>query len=193
MFVTSLTKWLKKQVKNTLFSRKTINTTSANSNTSQKDVQSNILHYNSIFDCPIWNYTQAIEKNDSRYLYILLDYSKLPEKKIDDVLNKLFWEYMDERGYDEKFKLAYELRVQIAEYEFEQAKGADNHIQIRLLKDELQDLFKGKKQKLSEQLAILSKFMGNGTILNPKTLTVFNYLGIEKIFIENGKELTTKR
>ena len=186
MFVTSLTKWLKKQVKNTLFTRKTKSITSANSNTSQKDVLSNISHYNSIFDCPIWNYTQAIEKNDSRYLYILLDYSKLPEKPLDHILDKLFWEYMDEKGYDEKFKLAYDLRVQIAEYEFEQAQGVDKGIQIKMLNDELKDLFKGKKQKLSEQLAILSKFMGYQ--LNPKQITVYDFLGIEKLFIENGKD-----
>jgi hypothetical protein len=189
MFVTSLTKWLKKQVKNTLFSRKMKSTTSVNSNLSQKGVQSNILHYNSIYDCPIWNYNQAIEKNDSRYLYNTLDYSKLPDKKIDHVLDKLFWEYMDEKGYDEKFKLAYDLRVQIAEYEFEQAQGTDKHIQIKMLNDDLRDLYKGKKQKLSEQLAILSKFMGYQ--LNPKQITVYDFLGIEKLFIDYGKEKST--
>lgn len=191
MFALSLTKWLKKQVKSTLFTRKMKSTISANSDMSQKDAQSNISHYNSITDCPIWNYNQAIEKNDSRYLYMLYDYSKLPEKKINEVLDRLFWEYMDEKGYDEQFKLAYDLKIRIADLEFQQACGVDKTIQITIAKQDLEGLYKGKKQRLSEQLAILSKFMGYQ--LDPKKITVYDFLGIEKMFIEHGKELTTKR
>jgi hypothetical protein len=162
------------------------NTTTAGLNMSQKDVQSNTLpHYNSINDCPIWNYNQAIEKNDSRYLYILTDYSKLPEKALDKLLDTLWWQYLDEKGFDVKFKLAYDYKIQIAELEFEQAQGMNRTVELVMARQELKDLFKGKTQKLSEQIAILSKFMGYQ--LDPKKITVYDFIGIENLFIEHGK------
>ena len=191
MFVNWLIKWLKKPVKSLRFIRKTKNTTFAKSDISQKGVQSNILHYESIMDCPIWNYNQAIEKGDSRYLYILPNYNKLPDKKLDNVLDRMWWEYLDEKGIDSNFKLAYDLKIRIAELEFQQACGINKTVQITLAKQDLESLFKGKRQSLSEQIAILSKYQGYQ--LNPKTVTVYEFLGIEKNFIEYGKKLTTKR
>lgn len=186
MFVNWLKKWHWKQVKNMLFTRKMKSTTSAKSSTFQQVAQSNISHHNTIFDCPIWNYNMAIEKKDSRYLYILTDYSKLPEKKLDDILDAMWWAYMDEKGIDSNFKLAYDLKIRIAELEFQKACGLDKTIQIAIAKQDLEGMFKGKKQKLSEQLAILSKFMGYQ--LNPKVVTVYDFIGIENLFIESNKK-----
>jgi len=186
MFAKLLKRWQNSKIRNMLFTHKTKNTTSASSNLSQKVAASNILHYQSITDCPIWNYNSAIEKNDSRYLYILTDYSKLPEKRLDSLLDKLWWEYLDEKGIDVKFKLAYDYKIQIAELEFEQAQGMDRRVEIAMAKDNLKDLFRHKSQKLSEQIGILSKFMGY--TLNPRILTVFEFIGIENNFIESNKK-----
>lgn len=190
MFAKWQIKWQNLKARNMQSSRKTENTISRQSNTSRKDALFNISHYKTIYDCPKWNFEKAIELKDSRYLYILDNYSELKGKALDETLENIWWEYLEEKGIDSNFRLAYDLKIKIADLEFQQACGMNKKVQIEMAKTDLKGMFNHKKQPLSEQVAILSKFMGYQ--IDIKKVSVFDYVGIEKLYNKHV-EATTKR
>ena len=61
--------------------------------------------YNTIDDCPIWNWMKCMDHNDFRYLLKLKDYNNLPDydpKVLSDLFDKLNTEKLDELGYSKE-------------------------------------------------------------------------------------------
>lgn len=129
----------------------------------------------------MWNFRKIIETADTRYLYVLeSDY----QSKIYPDANKwhdLFWDYLKAKGIDFKFKLRLELKAKLAILENEETfEGKKNNVKIEMTKLKLESLSKDiVKSSDLENDAILSKFIGFQ--INPKTTTVSQYIGYEKL------------
>lgn len=145
-------------------------------------------YYKTIYDCPIWNYFKTIETGDSRYLYRIYNEKNKP---LDKVFDDIFWQYQEETGLDNNFKMAIEYRAKIAELrlkELETGKNQEAFIaRYETYLDELKP--KGNKQSLSTKLAILRKWYGQPI---PLSTTLFEYIGIEKLYIEHAKTTVNK-
>ena len=60
--------------------------------------------YDNIDDCPFWNYKRAVMRNDSRYFYVLDDYTNLPEglPNIDHIFEKFYLDKIDKIGLSDE-------------------------------------------------------------------------------------------
>lgn len=132
----------------------------------------------------MWNFRQVINTGDTRYLYILKDYYELPKEYPDQIKwYDIFWDYIDKKGIEYNFKLRIELQTKLAILENEQIfEDKKNNVKIEMTKLKLETLAK-EVQKGSdiENDAILSKYLGFQ--VNPKTTTVSQYIGYEKLLI----------
>jgi hypothetical protein len=137
----------------------------------------------------MWNFRKVINKGDTRYLYKLQDYDKLPEFYIpSEDWDNIFWEYVEAKGIDYNFKLRLEIQAKIAILESEKVfEGKPNHTKIEIEKLKLKDLQKKVKKNTDlENDAILGKFMGFP--INPKITTVSQYIGFENLLKEYTKQ-----
>lgn len=185
--------WLKnKQILkklSTLFIRKKIKRTRiTEANLSQSEHQSNLLLYRSINEMPMYNFRQIINTGDTRYLYKLENYYDLPQEYPDpEKWDDIFWEYIEAKGLDQKFRLRLELKAKLVVLENEQIfQGKKNQTKISIVQLKLDELKKGAiKSNDLENDAILSKYLG--FVINPMTTTVSQYIGFEKLLKESNK------
>jgi hypothetical protein len=179
----------------TFTKKKTKVTDTIKQNLSQKEAQSNLRQYQGIEDLPMDNFRKIIKTGDTRYLYILDNYTVLPEKNINaSVFEDIFWEYIEAKGIDQNFKLRLEIKAKIAILENEELfENKKNYTRIELEKAKLKDLEKKTKKNADiENDAILSKFIGFQ--INPKTTTVLQYIGYENLLTEaNNKNDSNNR
>ena len=156
---------------------------------SLKEVINNYELYRSIEDLPMWNFRKIISEGDTRYLYKLKDYFKLPKKYPDYIKwDDIFWEYIEAKGIEFNFKLRLELKAKLAILENEEIfEGKKNGVKIMMVNERLKSLQKDTKKNTDlENDAVLSKYLG--FLINPKTTTVSQYIGFEKLLIESSKE-----
>jgi hypothetical protein len=152
---------------------------------SYQQEQKELKYYKSIYDCPIWNYHRVLNTGDTRYLYILTDYEKLPKKHLNNVFDDIFWQYQEEAGLDDNLKSIIEYKAKIAELEYEEIeKGIGNKAKISYYQRMIDGYKSKQNDSLSKRLAILSKYMGQ--MISPKT-TLFEYIGIEKLYTDYAK------
>jgi hypothetical protein len=143
-------------------------------------------YFDSIYNCPLINYDKVIQTGDSRYLYDRKNWGNLPDERLDLVFDKIFWEYQEEKGLEENFKLSIEYKAKIEELKYrEVTEGKGYKPQIARYETMLAGLRpKTKQQGISEKLAILSKYMGYQ--ISPE-ITLIEYIGIEKLYLEYAK------
>lgn len=164
-------------------------TESIKKNSYQQEPQFSLRLYRGVDDCKMWNFRKVLETGDLRYLYKLEDYYELPKQYPElKVWEDLFWEYIEKKGLDHNFKMRIELKARIAILEYEQifeGKKKDAIIEFSKLKlQELNNQFtKGSDFKND---AVLTKFIG--VHVNPKTHTVADYIGFEKLLNEANEQ-----
>ena len=137
----------------------------------------------------MWNFRKVISTGDTRYLFILDNYFKLPEEYPNPELwEDLFWEYIDKKGIDFNFKLRLELKAKLAILQSEElCEGKKNGVQIMLTERKLDELNKSvKKGNDIENDAVLSKYLG--FLIDPKKTTVLQYIGFEKLLKESNEK-----
>ena len=186
--------WLKNfkqsKKKKSQFIKSGINTTLQKQGLSPKKELLN-KHYTSIHDCPIFNYDKVITTGDTRHLYILDNYKELPELHLNKVFDDIHWEFQEEMGLSEDYRMAQDYKVKIALLEFEQEKSGihkkDEIIYYQLLLDSLKPK---TDQSLSVRLAMLAKHQGVSTI--SPFITLYSYIGIEKTYVEYAKSATKR-
>lgn len=165
-------------------------TISKNQNSEYRKAQPK--YYSSIYDCKLINYDKVLQTGDTRYLYKKEFWSNLPKKRLDKVFDDLFWEYQEESGLDDNLKTSIEYKAKIADLQLEQlTKRRNNTPRIVYFEKLLKGLNKGsgERQGLSKKLAILSKYMGYN--ISPE-ITLFEYIGIEKLYTEYAKSTVNK-
>lgn len=137
----------------------------------------------------MWNFRKLF-KGDTRYLYILDNYYDLPKSYPSyEKWDNIFWEYIEARGFDYNFKKRLDLKAKLVRLESEKIfDGKKNNVKIMMVNEKLKSLQKEVKENNDlENDMILSKFMG-GNLINPKTTTVSQYIGIEKLLNSSNKE-----
>lgn len=150
-----------------------------------------LKYYKSIYDCKIENYFKVLETGDSRYLYYREFWDNLPDKRLDNEFDDIFWQYQEESGLDDKLKMSIEYKAKILDLQLKElttGKGQKPFIaKYEMLLNGLKS--KSKGQKLSKRLAILRKWYGQPI---PLTTTLFEYIGIEKLYIEDAKSTVNR-
>lgn len=155
---------------------------------SQKVVQSSLKLFQ-FDDILVWNFRKVIETNDTRYIYKLEDYNKLPKKyPPSEKWEDIFWEYIETKGIDYKFKLRLDLKAKIEVLKSQEIlEGKNNGVDIMFIELRLKDLQEDvKKHADIENDAVLSKFLG--FMIDPRKVTLLQYIGFEKLLIEANKE-----
>lgn len=148
-------------------------------------------YYDSIEDLPIWNWNKCHEKNDYTFLKINRVNSQVTKeefKKLREIWEKVFEEYINEFGFSKNFLAIMEKKKQIAFYQLDFIKTSDKSIRtlIEIAENELLDLIgDGAKASFWKSKATIEKLLGFQ--LDAKTVTVVEFYSHIENLKKDGK------
>lgn len=130
----------------------------------------------------MWNFREIIKTGDYRYLYDLGNYHDLDKIKYpnSNKWHDIFWQYLEARGIDYKFKLRLDLQVKLELLKSEEIfEDKINTVKIATTQLKLESLNKNVENGSDiENDIILWKYMGGKIDL--KRTTVAEYLAMGK-------------
>jgi len=153
--------------------------------------------YKTLEDLPAWNFYKIKEKNDVRYLYVMDDYSELPE--VNNVLNDIWvdvqFEYYDLIGLTKEEKQLFEIRKDIVILEAELAITQERFLlnKINRKKKELLKMYENKEGvtlSFEEQIIMLENW--RKIPIDSKKITCVRFFTLKKQYHEFAKNQLIK-
>ena len=150
--------------------------------------------YNNIDTCPFWNYDRA--GKDLRYLYILNDYEKLPDKYDVEELKRVFdsinMQIIELRGFSNEQKMILAKEKEIEIYKIKLAIGVKvDRVRFQRTLESLEKMLEVVNYNITtnieDKIVSLEKYMKIN--IDPKKITIKKWLAYVKNMEEYSEAL----
>lgn len=148
-------------------------------------------YYDNLEELPIWNWDKVHETDNTLYLEVRKDYSKLPQDKNGKhypLWMDLYDQYIDEFGLSDKFKDLLRLRNEMGILRADLIINKDkiNLTHIRTIQREIEDIQGDGSGSLMDHIVVLEKHFSFP--IDPKQTSVLKYFTYLRDLENHNKE-----
>ena len=148
--------------------------------------------YKSPSDLPFWNWIKINETSDTKYIYIVDDYSKVTEtidsfNAFDKLYEKFFNEFVMNKEYEAYIQAKKRLMLKIADAYSSEDMSQITFAEIAELEFNAKYETEGESKNFNFLIAILEKEIGFK--INTKEMTLSEFYTHINLFVENQKQM----